>query len=309
MIQFRKATNKDLDQLLDLVEMGFSVQHDSFSAKEGQEHRVLFSYLYISNPTNLERVFLAEEHGVLKAAVGVIPQQLFFEGVKIPIWAISPVVTHPDYRNQGIASKCLEEVLADLREQKVPAVFLWGLPDYYPQFGFVPLLPRYKTKLTLAQLRTVKSVPGVLRIFQPDDLNAVARLYNQGNDFFWLQPERELAWWRLRINEMDIEMGEIKEVPFSKKENFLVWENQLNEVCGYLYFDLFPKQAKIEIKEGTAIDNEVALGMLQSFCNQYLKPNWQLWVRGTPEHYLNLAAYRLGGTHLNPAPLAGMIKI
>jgi predicted N-acetyltransferase YhbS len=314
MITFRKATGNDLEKLLKLIEAGFSVQFNSLNRKEGWEHRVLFSYLFNHTPANIEQVYLAEEQGFLVAAVGLIPQQLYFEGIKIPVRAISPVVTHPRYRGQGVAGKCLRETLEDLQKQGISAVFLWGLPDYYPRFGFVPLLPRYKTKLTLTQIREQKlgaraRINGNLRIFKSDDLELISDLYNRGNQRFWLQPEREFSWWRHRVSEMDMELGDIKEVPFPKKENFVVWENHMQEVCGYLYYEISPGQVKIIVKEGAARDGESALEMLQSFTSRYLKPNWTLYIRGTPEHLLNIAAYRLGGTHLNPTPLAGMLKI
>jgi predicted N-acetyltransferase YhbS len=314
MITYRKANGNDLEKLLNLIEEGFAVQFNSLNRKEGWEHRVLFSYLFKQAPANLEQVYLAEEKGFLVAAVGLIPQQLYFGGIEIPVWAISPVVTHPRYRGQGVAGKCLRETMEDLQKSGIPVVFLWGLPDYYPRFGFVPLLPRYKTKLTLTQIREQKlgaraRINGNLRIFKSDDLELISDLYNRGNQRFWLQPEREFSWWRHRVSEMDMELGDIKEVPFPKKENFVVWENHMQEVSGYLYYEIIPEQAKIIVKEGAATDEVSALEMLRAFTSRCLKPNWTLDIRGTPEHLLNIAAYRLGGTHLNPAPLAGMLKV
>ncbi len=314
MISFRKATDYDLEKLLKLIEEGFSVQYSSLNRKEGWEHRVLFSYLFDHAPANLERVYLAEERDFLIAAVGLIPQQLYFEKIEVPVWAISPVVTHPRYRNQGIAGKCLREALDDCQKANIPAVYLWGLPDYYPRFGFIPLLPRFKTKLTFAQIRkqhinSRSHIAGNLRVFKNDDLESISALYNLGNHRFWLQPKREFSWWRHRVSEMDIELGTIKEVPFPKKENFMVWENHRKEVTGYLYYEINSDQFNIIIKESAARDGESAREMLWSFINRHLKSNWTLYIRGTPEHLLNIAAYRLGGTHLNPAPLAGMLKI
>ncbi len=310
MISYRKASGNDLDTLLALIEEGFSVQQNFFDKKEGWEHRVLFSYLFNISPDNLERVYLAEDHGLLAGAVGLIPQQIFFGELKIPIWAISPVVTHPQYRSQGIAGKCIRYTLEEIRKQGIPAVFLWGLPDYYPRLGFVPLLPRFKTKITPAQIRErTAAATGDFRVFENKDLESLARIYNQGNTMYWLQPERTIFWWRQRAAEIDIELGNIREVPFPKKENFVVWENHIKEVCGYLYFEMIPEQTKIIIKEGATLNLETALSMVQTFAKRYLKPNWTLYIRGTPRHLLNIAAYRLGGTHLNPTPLAGMIKI
>lgn len=320
MFNYRQATDNDLEKLLSLIGAGFSVQSDSHNSRssarieEGQEHRVLFSYLYSVDRSSLGRVHLAEDGGELIAAVGFFPQHLFFENIKIPVWAISPVVTHPDYRGLGAAGNCLTIALENLKQQGIPAVFLWGLPKYYPRFGFVPLLPRYKTKLSKEQVKDVvvegSSIKGRgLRNATIADVTLISDLYNQGNSKYWLQPERSLSWWRVRLAEMGIEAAEMKEVPFPKARNLLVWENGPGNLAGYFYYESIPGPKRLVISEGTAIDPESALAMIQSFANEYLNPDWTLYIRGTPEHLLNATLYRLGGTHLNPAPLAGMIKI
>jgi predicted N-acetyltransferase YhbS len=320
MMNYRQATDNDLEQLLDLIETGFSVQSESHNSRarmqieEGQEHRVLFSYLYSMEHSNLSRVLLAEDQGRIAAAVGFFPQNLFFETVKIPVWAISPVVTHPDYRGEGAAGNCLMMALENLKQQGISAVFLWGLPRFYPRFGFVPLLPRYKTKLSKEQLQKTESKDGFVknggfRNVKLTDIEVIFNLYNQGNHRYWLQPERSLDWWRQRLLEMGIEAAELKEVPFPKEKNFLVWENNSESLSGYLYYESIPDQNRLIISEGMAQNLEQARTMVQSFVRDFLNPDWTLYIRGTPEHLLNAAAYRLGGTHLNPSPLAGMIKI
>ena len=315
MIKYRKATDNDLTKLLGLIEAGFSVQFNSINQQEGQEHRVLFSYLYSLAYSNLERVYLAEDQELV-AAVGLFPQHLFFEKIKIPVWAISPVVTHPNYRGMGTGGSCLAGALEDLKQQDIPAVFLWGLPDYYPRFGFVPLLPRLKTRLTKEQLNQRRNPlsDGGFRNVTEEDIASIYHLYNQGNHLYWLQPERSHLWWRDRLAEMDIDSAYLKEVPFPQRDNFMVWENpaghvRAHEISGYFYYESIIDQKKIIISEGMANDCESALAMMQTFVTQYLKPDWTLYIRGTPEHFLNAAAYRLGGTHLNPAPLAGMVKV
>ncbi|HEX3044307.1 MAG TPA: GNAT family N-acetyltransferase [Bacillota bacterium] len=317
MITYRKAESKDLDQILNLIQLGFSARHNSpLNSQEGWEHYVLFAHLYSQPEYQLSWVYLALQEGNLAAVVGVFPQQLSFEGNLIPVWAISPVASHPDYRGQGIAGKCLHWALDDLKSQGIPAVFLWGLPDYYPRFGFVPLLPRYKTKITQKQLRQLPSkISGHFRPIQPMDWEAVSALYNQGTPKFWLQPERTLSWWKKRTTEIHLELAEIKEVPFPKIDHFLIWETASGEgaqgapISGYLYFQKEPSQSKIYINESTASNLETALEMTVTFIKEYLTPEQTLYINGTPEHLLNIAAYQLGGTHINPAPLAGMIKV
>lgn len=320
MINYRRATDNDFEKLLNLIEAGFSVQSESKNSpvnmriEEGREHRILFSYLYSKDPFSLGRVHLAEEQGELIAAVGFFPQRLFFGTIKIPVWAISPVVSHPAHRGRGVAGSCLVNALENLKQQGVPAVFLWGLPYYYPRFGFVPLLPRYKTKFVKKQSSDTRKndkfiMDGGFRNATIADIEMISDLYNQGNHRYWLQPERSLEWWRFRFAEMDIEAAAVKEVPFPRKNNFLVWEINPGELGGYLYYEIISGQKRLVIPEGAASDPKSAMAMMYCFIRDYLDQEWTLLIRGTPEHLLNAALYRMGGVHINPAPLAGMLKI
>lgn len=309
MIRYRKAEGKDLEALLDLIEKGFSILKNSVNAQEGREHRVLFSYLYSRPGWKQEYVYVAETDGRLIAAVGVFPQHLSLAGRYVPFWSVSPVVTHPDYRGQGVAGQCLEMMMRDLPGLGVPAVFLWGIPTYYPRFGFVPVLPRYKTKLALNQLKpNLSQMSGGFRVVEDRDLPFLKELYNSREQDLWMQPLRGGDWWKSRLAECGSQNAYLKEVPFPKKENFIIWENCSGEIEGYLSLRSDINLNRMYIME--AAMKNVASGtlILQGLARE-LDLNLTLMIRGTPDHYLNAAAYELGGMHLNPAPLAGMVKV
>ena len=320
MIRFRKSTLNDREALLDLIEEGFSFEGEQVDPAEGAEHRTLFSHLYSRPSWNPDWVQIAEDEGVIVAAAGYFPQTLSFEEVTIPVGAISPVVTLPAYRSQGLARKCLNQVMNNLAEQGVPLVFLWGLPFYYPKLGFVPVLPRYKTKIlptqsVLVPRESAHGTSGQLRECRYEDLHKIAELYQQNQCRYWLQPIRNMEWWQERYHEIGSDNAFIKEVPFPKKENLLVWENTSGEITGYLNYSweylnyIFqPTNQKVVINESAAKDIHCATVMIEDFL-KLLKPHQTLYIRGTPEHTVNTALYRLGGTHINPAPLAGMFKV
>jgi predicted N-acetyltransferase YhbS len=318
MIRFRKSTSNDRQALLDLIEQGFASEGKQIDVAEGAEHRTLFSYLYSRPSWNPEWVQVAEDEGQIVAAAGYFPQSLSFEEVTIPVGAISPVVTLPGYRSQGLARKCLNQVMDNLAGQGVPLVFLWGLPFYYPKLGFVPVLPRYKTRILPTQLTDHSGVPelsGCLRECRFEDLHKIAELYQQNQHYYWLQPVRNLDWWGERYREIGTENAFIKEVPFPKKENLLVWENTLGEISGYLnyssdYLNYIHRtnDEKVVISESAAQNIQCAESMIENFF-RLLKPHQTLYIRGTPNHTVNTALYHLGGTHIDPSPLAGMFKV
>ncbi|HEX7713726.1 MAG TPA: GNAT family N-acetyltransferase [Bacillota bacterium] len=307
---FRPAQPGDRDGLLDLIEAGFGSQTAKFDPQTGMEHRTLFSYLYSLPGHDFHRIMLATDDDSTLAAAGALPQQLWMGEVPVPVWAISPVVTAPGERGKGLAGQCLIRLLAHLKDGNIPAVFLWGIPGFYPKFGFVPILPRFKTKISHEQLHPgFPKIQGELRPFAAEDLPEIAALYDLGNQIYWLQPRRNMDWWQGRAAEMNTPQGYIKEVPFPVSDHFLVWENQAREVSGYMYYETEPTHRRLVVLEGAALDPETAMMMLVRFIHLYLPPGQSLLIRGTPNHVLNLAAYRLGGIHQNPAPLAGMIKV
>lgn len=310
MINYRHAQFEDITPLLDLIEQGFSLRRQKSDFEEGLEHRVLFTYLYSRPGWKPEWVIVAEEQGQLIAAVGVFPQQLSFEGNYLPVWAISPVVTHPEHRGKQAAVKCMEYMLDWLKNLGVPAVFLWGIPNYYPKYGFVPILPRYKTRLTKAQFRGGSEVGAIGNWYslEAKDLEDLDQLYRRWDKELWLQPWRGQTWWTQRIEDWKLEDAEAKEVPFPKKENFRVWRNKAGKVVGYINLRRDLVVNKVYLTEGAAADYQTANAMIAAL-RQELSSEWELVINGTPDHLLNRAAYRWGGTNLNPAPLAGMIKV
>lgn len=309
MIRYRKADEKDVEALLDLIEKGFSILKNSVNAQQGREHRVLFSYLYSRPGWKPEYVYVAESRERLIAAVGVFPQQLSLAGRYLPFWSVSPVVTHPDYRGKGVAGQCLKMMMKDLPDLGIPAVFLWGIPSYYPRFGFVPILSRYKTKIGMRQIDAAESqLSGGFRPVMVADLPFVKELYHRREQSLWLQPLRKDQWWQERLAECDSQDALLKEVPFPKKENLMLWENSSGEIDGYL--SLRPNEVLKRMYIMEAAVKNVAAGkeILRGLARR-LDSDLTLVIRGTPDHPLNVAAYELGGMHLNPAPLAGMIKV
>ena len=51
---------------------------------------------------------------------------------------LTPMSVRPDRQRQGVGSALIREVLRRADEAGAPAVFLEGIPGYYPRFGFEP---------------------------------------------------------------------------------------------------------------------------------------------------------------------------
>lgn len=61
---------------------------------------------------------------------------MFFENEKTDFLGLAPVAVLPEFQNQGIGSKLVNEGLRMAGEQDFAAVFVLGHKNYYPRFGF-----------------------------------------------------------------------------------------------------------------------------------------------------------------------------
>ena len=88
------------------------------------------------NPTNLHNIRVITEgseilsHAVLRPLILKTPAGL------LKVGGIGSVVTHSQYRAQGLSSKILEDCLAAAKEQACDIAILWtDLFDFYRRFG------------------------------------------------------------------------------------------------------------------------------------------------------------------------------
>ncbi len=60
------------------------------------------------------------------------------EGEKHEVVALAPLAVLPSHQKKGIGKRLTEEGLKQLKEIGIPAVIVFGHPEYYPAFGFLP---------------------------------------------------------------------------------------------------------------------------------------------------------------------------
>ena len=79
---------------------------------------------------------IIEDKGRIVAHVGVWTYFTRVGAARLKTGGIGAVLTHADYRKQGLASRCLEACLAAMREQGYDFSVLFGIRDFYHRFGF-----------------------------------------------------------------------------------------------------------------------------------------------------------------------------
>ncbi len=111
------------------------------------------------------------------ANVSLSKLDLILDGRRLRAAQIGTVMTHPEYRRRGLAGDLIQAVLKDCEEGGYDIVYAVGdasLRDYYPRFGFDPVIESQF-------ISCVEGTPGDTRLRRlhpsdPADLNLVHRL-------------------------------------------------------------------------------------------------------------------------------------
>lgn len=93
---------------------------------------------------------------------------------------IGGVVTHPEYRHQGVATALMQDALNIARQKHYDLLLLHGIPDYYRQHGYIDVfedMPRHFIERSLIPTQPVE--PCSVRIAEAQDAPALLALYQE----------------------------------------------------------------------------------------------------------------------------------
>ncbi len=102
--------------------------------------------------------------------------QMRIGDVPVRCGGIGGVNTSPRYRMNGYARRVMEGALAYMREEQYQLAALFGIPDFYGQFGFVPALVRSEWSV-LTRYAEAAQPHFPVREFAPEDAPAVLEIY------------------------------------------------------------------------------------------------------------------------------------
>lgn len=155
--------------------------------------------------------------GQVVANVSVSKMRLLLEGRIHNALQIGAVMTHPDYRSQGLSRQLLETVLAE-HEQDYDFVYLYAnssVLDFYPKFGFKPVRQNRITaqvRSTATQARPARR----LDMSNPADWELTVKLVRQRKPLYTrcsaLGADSIFAWHCLNEFPQDIYYVEEQEL-------------------------------------------------------------------------------------------------
>ena len=121
---------------------------------------------------------------------------LYVESSRLRIGCIGGVVTHQDYRHQGVGTAMMQDALASAQNRQYGFLLLHGIPDYYQQHGFSDVIedmPRHAIGRAFIPDRPVEQC--FVRVAEPSDASALLALYVEHNraSMFTFAPTRTVA--------------------------------------------------------------------------------------------------------------------
>lgn len=211
------------------------------------------------------------ERGIVKVALMrgdeelswtlVVPMVMCVGRAQVRMDGIGGVKTPEQHRNKGYSRRVLEAAVERMRAGDAALSTLYGIPHYYPKFGFATLGPEYT--LWLRRLDTRDALPGGItgRAGRPGDLPALQRIYRDETARAHGALLRDDDWWiweRL-ADALEPDRGEVRVVERAGRVVAYAWRGSRFWWMEHLDRDTAPA---LKIAEAFAADADAADAML-----------------------------------------------
>ena len=124
-------------------------------------------------------------------------------GAWVRIGGVGVVVVQWQHRDKGYGSRLLQEAVAYMERERYSVSILFGIPDFYHRFGYIPVTPLYTVSVAV---RDVERLPAktTIRPARQDDYPALLDLYALVNasrsgavqrNHAAYAPQDEAEWW------------------------------------------------------------------------------------------------------------------
>ncbi len=91
--------------------------------------------------------------------VGVLVQEVLFQGISMPVASIGSVGTLPAYEGQRLVSRILDRVTADLTDQRIPLMLVSGDRGLYRRAHCTPVGRMFEVEVTADLARRMRAGP------------------------------------------------------------------------------------------------------------------------------------------------------
>lgn len=183
-----------------------------------------------------EFTFCAFEDGKLVTSHAAWPFQMRFNGVALPVAAVTTVGTLPVYRRRGNLRKIMEAYFTRLHEQgeRPIAILMASLAAIYQRYGYAAVATEVTYDIEPRYLRFAydRPVPGCFREVGDDEFSLLVDLYRQfRTDRIGYVHRGRITW----------DIGVLAPAPSGGYLNRFVYEED-GEPLGYLLYTIQPGQ-------------------------------------------------------------------
>ena len=152
--------------------------------------------------------------------------QMRFGTAQLKMGGIAGVGTKEKHRNKGYSRRVMEDSTAFMTENGFDVAMLFGIPDFYPKFGYATVLPETWVELDTEKAQAAESTYQI-REFETEDVPKILALYAANNAERTGTPLRDETRWK------DFKMGS----DFGVVADPFVVLDEANEVIGYFVCD------------------------------------------------------------------------
>ena len=209
----------------------------------------------------------------------VIPMTIRIGRAEVRVDGIGGVATPEQHRHRGYSRRVLEVAVDLMTSGDAPLSMLYGIPHFYPKYGFATLGPEWTIAPVSLDERIDLPDGSTARDGAPGDLAALQRLYRHETGHAVGPVVRDDSWWVWRKLEQALEPG---------KDQVRVLERD-GRVAGYAWRASYSwwmqqiaedRPPALRIGEAFAADLDAAEAML-AVC--------RLWARALDLPVLTLA--------------------
>lgn len=222
------------------------------------------------------------DQGAWVSRLWVVDRDIRIGGSVLRLGGISSVETPKEHRGKGLAAKTMEATLAHLEKEGYDASLLHGIPDFYHRFGYAPCMPEYDLTMTTCDAERAQG-PLALREVKPQDLPAIARLYNGENARRTGTALRDAETWK----------GFPRSVGWFTKPIALAASDAKDRLVGYVVYD--EASGRCRVAEAGGQGGEVMGSILRFLAQRSVElRKEEIHFALPPDHPLALYARKFG---------------
>lgn len=129
----RVEEEKDYDEVVNLTRESFWNVY-----KPGCDEHLMVHQIHSSSAFVKKLSSVASDGDKLVASIiYTLAKVVDDQGKSEEVLCMGPICVLPEYRNEGIAAKLIEDTSKKARDLGYKAVVIYGNPDYYRRFGYV----------------------------------------------------------------------------------------------------------------------------------------------------------------------------